>query len=68
MVRSGVGKPNILFGWPKLTYNIARQVSICKLTNTANYVLKLFLPLERFFSTNVFFCSLIYIGDSPKLP
>ena len=29
---------------------------------------KLFLPLDRFLSTSVSFCSSIYIEDSPKLP
>ena len=54
MVRSGVGKPNILFGWPKLTYNIARQVSICKLTNTANYFLEVIFAFgEIFFNQRV---------------
>ena len=54
MVRSGVGKPNILFGWPKLTYNIARQVSICKLTNTANQFLEVIFAFgEIFFNQRV---------------
>ena len=54
MGRSGDGKPNILLRRPKLTYNITRQVSICKLTNTANYFLEVIFAFgEIFFNQRV---------------